>query len=223
MKYRAFILLLSFLPAVHAYAQADSLTVIGTVVNGVDDNVLPLCKVHLIKDGICWASGISDYDGNYSLPPVVAGDYTFLVTQFGDTLMCVRGLRLSRNTMVRSVIQPPTGGFSTLPAISVGGLVQLRPVSVSARKNLLYGLGLLITSPNDHRLWNFSGQIEFAGDASEDFSGGRASAILASLFLVCPGLEVSWKNSDMKNELLLYGRILDVFIPAPADTVSKKD
>ncbi len=160
MKYRAFILLLSFLPAVHAYAQADSLTVIGTVVNGVDDNVLPLCKVHLIKDGICWASGISDYDGNYSLPPVVAGDYTFLVTQFGDTLMCVKGLRLSRNTMVRSVIQPPTGGFSMLPAISVGGLVQLRPVSVRARRNLLYGMGLMITSPDDERLWNFSGQMD---------------------------------------------------------------
>lgn len=160
MKYRAFILLLSFLPAVHAYAQADSLTVIGTVVNGVDDNVLPLCKVHLIKDGICWASGISDYDGNYSLPPVVAGDYTFLVTQFGDTLMCVKGLRLSRNTMVRSVIQPPTGGFSMLPAISVGGLVQLRPVSIRARRNLLYGMGLMITNPDDERLWNLSGQMD---------------------------------------------------------------
>lgn len=169
MKYRAFILLLSFLPAVHAYAQADSLTVIGTVVNGVDDNVLPLCKVHLIKDGICWASGISDYDGNYSLPPVVAGDYTFLVTQFGDTLMCVKGLRLSRNTMVRSVIQPPMGGFSTLPAISVGGLVQLRPVSVSARKNLLYGLGLLITSPNDPRLWDFSGRMDSFEDLDISF------------------------------------------------------
>ena len=169
MKYRAFILLLSFLPAVHAYAQADSLTVEGTVVNGVDDNVLPLCKVHLIKDGICWASGISDYDGNYSLPPVVAGDYTFLVTQFGDTLMCVKGLRLSRNTMVRSVIQPPTGGFSTLPAISVGGLVQLRPVSVSARKNLLYGLGLLITSPNDPRLWDFSGRMDSFEDLDISF------------------------------------------------------
>lgn len=160
MKYRAFILLLSFLPAVHAYAQADSLTVIGTVVNGVDDNVLPLCKVHLIKDGICWASGISDYDGNYSLPPVVAGDYTFLVTQFGDTLMCVKGLRLSRNTMVRSVIQPPTGGFSTLPTIAVGSLVPLRPVSVRARRNLLYGMGMMITSPDDERLWNFSGQMD---------------------------------------------------------------
>lgn len=160
MKYRAFILLLSFLPAVHAYAQADSLTVIGTVVNGVDDNVLPLCKVHLIKDGICWASGISYYDGNYSLPPVVAGDYTFLVTQFGDTLMCVKGLRLSRNTMVRSVIQPPTGGFSTLPTIAVGGLVLLRPVSVRARRNLLYGMGMMITSPDDERLWNFSGQMD---------------------------------------------------------------
>lgn len=173
MKYRAFILLLSFLPAVHAYAQADSLTVIGTVVNGVDDNVLPLCKVHLIKDGICWASGISDYDGNYSLPPVVAGDYTFLVTQFGDTLMCVKGLRLSRNTMVRSVIQPPTGGFSTLPAISVGGLVQLRPVSVSARKNLLYGLGLLITSPNDPRLWDFSGRMDSFEDLDISFWYGQ--------------------------------------------------
>ena len=160
MKYRAIILLLFLWPALRTNAQVDSLTVIGTVVNGVDDNVLPLCKVHLIKDGICWASGISDYDGNYSLPPVTAGDYTFLVTQFGDTLMCVKGLRLSRNTMVRSVIQPPTGGFSTLPAISVGGLVQLRPVSVRARRNLLGGMGLLITSPDDKRIWNMSGKMD---------------------------------------------------------------
>ena len=159
MKYHAVILLL-LLPVFRVFAQADSLTVIGTVVNGVDDNVLPLCKVHLIKDGICWASGISDYDGNYSLPPVVAGDYTFLVTQFGDTLMCVKGLRLSRNTMVRSVIQPPMGGFSTLPAIAVGGLVPLRPVSVNARRNLLCGMGLCINSTDDPRLWNFSGQMD---------------------------------------------------------------
>lgn len=169
MKHRAIIMLL-LLPVLQVYAQADSLTVTGTVVNGADGNVLPLCKVHLMKDGICHASGISDYEGNYELPPVAAGDYTFLVTQFGDTLMCYKGLHLTRNTLVRSVIQPPRGGLSKLPAISTGGLVPLYPVSVRSKRNLLSGMGLLISNPDDPRLWNFSGQMDpFFEDADISF------------------------------------------------------
>lgn len=204
-------------------ASAQGLTAEGVVINAVDGNGLPLCVVQLKHDGAIKARAVTDYAGRYMLQSVVQGVYDIVVVQFGDTLCRYRGLTLERNTLIRHYVQPPAGVESE-PTIDYAlGVRLLRPATVSVRvKNMLGQMGLLITDPNDPRLWNYSGQL-LAGPANEDISwpgpGGR-NPFLASLTLVCPGLEPSWKNCDMKNELLIYGRILDY--EASSDTTGKK-
>ena len=159
--------------AVAARSQSDSLTVEGIIVNEVDGNVLPLCNVQLFQEGHSAASALTDYDGRYVMPPLAAGSYTFLVTQFGDTMMCYKGLILTRNTRVRSVVTPPPAGIDELPLPpNHPQMVWLQPVNIRGTRNLLYKMGLLITSPNDLRLWNFCGRAELIdiGPANLDLS-----------------------------------------------------
>lgn len=158
---------------VAARSQSDSLTVEGIIVNEVDGNVLPLCNVQLLQEGHCVASALTDYDGRFVMPPLAAGSYTFLVTQFGDTMMCYKGLILTRNTRVRSVVTPPPAGIDELPLPpNHPQMVWLQPVNIRGTRNLLYKMGLLITSPNDLRLWNFCGRAELIdiGPANLDLS-----------------------------------------------------
>ena len=165
--------LMALTVAVGTRSQADSLTVVGIVVNEVDGNVLPLCNVQLFQEGHSVASALTDYDGRYVMPPLAAGSYTFLVTQFGDTMMCYKGLILTRNTRVRSVVTPPPAGIDELPLPpNHPQMVWLQPVNIRGTRNLLYKMGLLITSPNDLRLWNFCGRAELIdiGPANVDLS-----------------------------------------------------
>ena len=153
--------LMALTVAVGTRSQADSLTVVGIVVNEVDGNVLPLCNVQLFQEGHSVASALTDYDGRYVMPPLAAGSYTFLITQFGDTMICYKGLSLTRNTRVRSIVTPPPAGVGELPLPpNHPQMVWLQPVNIRGTRNLLYKMGLLITSPNDLRLWNFSGREE---------------------------------------------------------------
>ncbi len=158
---------------VAARSQSDSLTVEGIIVNEVDGNVLPLCNVQLLQEGHCVASALTDYDGRFVMPTLATGSYTFLVTQFGDTMMYYKSLRLTRDALVRSVVTPPPAGVGELPLPpNHPQMVWLNTVSVYAKRNMLYKMGLLITSPNDLRLWNFNGIWELmdAGPASADLS-----------------------------------------------------
>lgn len=161
MKRWMIILLALALPVAGVLAQ-DTLRVAGTVVNGADGNVLPLCRVQLLKGKICAAEAYSDYAGNYKIKNVPPGCYTFLVTQFGDTLMRYYGLRLERDTWIRSVVMPPSEDeLSDVPQYVSMGMKNLRPVLIySHRHSLLAKMGLLINDPNDPRLWNFSGQMD---------------------------------------------------------------
>ena len=160
MKRWMIILLALALPVAGVLAQ-DTLQVAGTVVNGADGNVLPLCRVQLLQGKII-AEAYSDYAGNYKMKNVPPGSYTFLVTQFGDTLMCYHGLSLERDTWVRSVVMPPSEDeLSDVPQYVSMGMKNLRPVLIySHRHSLLAKMGLLINDPNDPRLWNFSGQMD---------------------------------------------------------------
>ncbi len=159
------VLLALAMPLTEALAQ-DMLHVAGTVVNGADGNVLPLCRVQLLQGKTCVAEAYSDYAGNYKMKNLLPGSYTFLVTQFGDTLMRYYGLRLERDTWVRSVVMPPADDGNDAPPPLVDGKIRyLKPVLIySHRHSLLAKMGLLITDPGDPRLWNFSGQM----DPSED-------------------------------------------------------
>lgn len=161
MKYWVIILLALAMPLTEALAQ-DMLHVAGTVVNGADGNVLPLCHVQLLQGKTSVAEAYSDYAGNYNMKNVPPGSYTFLVTQFGDTLMCYYGLHLERDTWVRSVVMPPADDGNDAPPPFVDGKIRyLKPVLIySHRHSLLAKMGLLITDPNDPRLWNFSGQMD---------------------------------------------------------------
>ena len=211
MKHWIFVLLAIVLPFADAMSQ-DTLRVVGTVINGADGNVLPLCRVQLLKGKMCVAEAYSDYAGSYKIKNVPIGSYTFLVTQFGDTLMRYYGLRLERDTWVRSVVMPPSEDeLSDVPYYDAGWFRYLRPVLVVGQKNMLYKMGLLITSPHDPRLWDFNGRFDGDHSASRDLSGSKIHFGL----LVHPGFEVHPLGSAMKNDLILYGRIRDVLIPAP--------
>lgn len=205
MKHIALFAALLF--ASYALAQ-DHVKVTGTVINGADGNPLPFCYVHLLQDGRSKVYAVTDYAGNFNIPVTQTGSFDFLVVQFGDTLMHYKGLTLSRDTWVRSVVMPPSEEeLSDMPYYDAGNYRYLKPVLVVGRHNLLYDMGLLITSPNDPFLCKYS--------ASQDLSGG---CLGCNPLLYHPGFEVSPYGSTMKNELLLYGRILDVYIPAPTES-----
>ncbi len=215
--------ILLLVPWTQAQETGDAVAVDGIVINSVDGEGLTLCVVQLFQDGVCRARTVSDYAGRYHIPSISSGSYNILVVQFGDTLCHYKGLSVDRNTLIRHFVYPPAN-ITSVPTIDYGlGIRMLRPATVRLKvKNLLEPLGLLITSPNDSRLWNYSGQL-LAGPANEDISWpgpGGGNPFLALLTLVCPGLEPSWKNCDMKNELLIYGRILDY--EASSDTTGKK-
>ena len=161
MKHWVIVLLALAMSMAEALAQ-DTLHVVGTVVNGADGNMLPLCRVQLLQGKMCAAEAYSDYAGNYKMKNVSPGSYTLLVTQFGDTLMRYYGLRLERDTWVRSVVLPPADDGNDMPPQIVDGKIRyLRPVLIySHRHSMLAKMGLLITDPNDPRLWNFSGQMD---------------------------------------------------------------
>lgn len=144
-----------------SHAAAQSLSVEGFVINSVDGNGLPLCVVQLFADGRSVAKAVSDYSGWYSMPHVPAGNYDIVVVQFGDTLCHYKGLSLSRNTLIRHYVQPPMGEISE-PTIDYSlGIKLLRPVTLRVvGGNLLAHMGLLITDPNDPRLWDFSGRMD---------------------------------------------------------------
>ena len=141
--------------------RAQGLSVVGTVVNGVDGNGLPLCVVRLFADGRSVARAVSDYAGNYSIPSVPAGCYDIMVVQFGDTLSLYRNLTIMHDTRIRHVVWPPTGELPE-PTVDYSlGIRLLRPVTLCGRGcNMLDEMGLLINNPNDPRLWDFSGQMD---------------------------------------------------------------
>lgn len=173
MKFRFLVALMALTVAVSARSQADSLTVEGVVINTVDGRVLPMCHVQLLQGGRSMGIALTDYDGYFELPPLPAGSYTLLVTQFGDTMMCYKNLRLTRDSWLRSIVAPPTGAAARVPMLAEHpDMVWLNTVSVYAKRNMLYRMGLLITSPNDPRLWNFSRREELIdiGPANVDLS-----------------------------------------------------
>lgn len=170
MKHWVVVLLALVLPVVGALSQ-NALLLAGTVVNGVDGNVLPLCRVQLLQGKTNVAEAYSDYAGNYKMKNVPPGSYTFLVTQFGDTLMRYHGLQLERDTWVRSVVMPPTDDGNDMPPQLVDGTIRnLKPVLIYSRRySLLAKMGLLITDPDDERLWNLSGQMDPVGNPDISF------------------------------------------------------
>ncbi len=204
----AFSLLL--LTGTGAWAQdmevTDSVVVLGRVVNRLSGEAEPYCRVSFLQGADTMAVVVSDAAGEFGTDPMPAGSYGLSVTLKGMTLYRADLVLNSNAELYISVI---TDSFQ---------LRTLREVEIMAPRHVLAEQGLLIKNPDDVRLWDMSGNME--GDASSKRSAdpnNPENLIGATLMFFSPGLDVSGKNSTMKNEILLYGRILDTKRRASAD------
>jgi len=224
MKTRFLLFFLTVWVVTPAFSQPANLKVEGTVINQIDSNMLPLCDVNLLRDGVSVATAVTDIEGHFIMEHLPAGNYTLVITQFGDTMMSICGLRLTDDTRLQMRVQPPSGEnnpiFYPLEELSYmtaspsqTEVVWLRPVNIRRVKILLKGQDLFINSPDDPRLWDFNyrpwilGAIPRNGSASEGF---------------LPTLSVSPLNHPMKNEILTYGRRLWYRVATPDDTTACK-
>ena len=202
----AFSLLLLIGTGAWAQEAADSVVVLGRVVNRLSGEAEPYCRVSFLQGADTMAVVVSDAAGEFGTDPMPAGSYGLSVTLKGMTLYRADLVLNSNAELYISVI---TDSFQ---------LRTLREVAIVAPKHQLAEQGLLIKNPDDVRLWDMSGNME--GDASSKRSAdpnNPENLIGATLMFFSPGLDVSGKNSTMKNEILLYGRILDTKRRASAD------
>lgn len=163
-----YILVLGVQCSLVGWAQEESVR--GEVINGIDGNGLSLCVVQLLVNGESKARAVSDYAGRYDLQQVAPGSYDILVVQFGDTLCNYHGLTVTRDTWVRHIVWPPTDETSPPTIDDDLGITLLRQVKIQVRViNMLEPMGLLIKSPDDPRLWNFSGRMDEFEDTDISF------------------------------------------------------
>lgn len=191
----------------------------GEVVNVVENIPLPFCEVQMLRGTKAVSHAKCDGAGNYVIPSMPAGEYALLITQFGDTLMHVKGVRLERDSRIITRVALPDASKGQMWLPTDLKQINLGEIKILAPRHMLAKMGLLITSPNDPRLWNFSGEMDGNDRSAAVADPGSCNEYLNSN----RGLTVHPKNSVMKNELILFGRILDTYIPPPADTASKKD
>ena len=180
----------------------DSVFVTGTVVDHLTGEPQPYSIVQLLRGTDTAATAMCDEEGDFATDRVPAGAYTLNVILDGRHVYQM-DMVLGDNASLNIAVITDTFSIRTL-----------RPAEVKAIKRMLGTL--LISSVDDTRLWDFSGQMDFSDrSASNDLSGGikRTSSTLCH-----PGLKYHPFNSSMKNDIILYGRILDTRRPAPADT-----
>ena len=123
--------------------EPDSVVVLGHVVNRLSGEAEPYCTVHFLQGSDTVATAFCDYEGYFSVDLLPVGTYGLSVSLRGMTLY-QSDLVLGDNAMLSiSVI---TDSFQ---------LRTLREVEIMAPKHDLAASGLLITSPNDERLWDF--------------------------------------------------------------------
>lgn len=122
---------------------SDSVIVMGTVVDHLSGEHEPFCQVHFLQGSDTVATAVCDQEGYFGVDRLQVGTYGLSVSLRGMTLY-QSDLVLGDNAMLSiSVI---TDSFQ---------LRTLREVEIMAPKHDLAASGLLITSPNDERLWDF--------------------------------------------------------------------
>lgn len=169
----------------------DSVFVTGTVVDHLTGEPRSSCIVQLLRGTDTAATALCDEEGDFATDLLPAGAYTLNVVLDGRHIYQM-DLVLGDNASLNIAVITDT--FS---------IRNLKPVEVNAQKHLLGEL--LITSPNDEFLSRY--------EASNDGSGCARGTMLCH-----PVLKPHPFGSTFKNELLIYGRILDTKRPAPADT-----
>lgn len=187
-------------------AMADRVLVLGSVVDHLSGEPQPYCLLQFVNGQDTVAAVRCDSEGYFVTDPMPTGSYSLSVTLKGQVVYR-SDLVLNDNAALHIAVITDTFTFR-----------KLRPIDVKSRKRQP-GM-VLISSADDVRLWDLSGRMDGNASASVDLSGSPNLGFT----LVCPGLTVSSKNSTMKNELLLYGRILDTRCPrpAPADSTNSK-
>ena len=123
---------------------ADSVVVLGRVVNRLSGEAEPYCRVSFLQGADTMAVVVSDAAGEFGTDPMPAGSYGLSVTLKGMTLYRADLVLNSNAELYISVI---TDSFQ---------LRTLHEVEVVAPRHLLTGSGQLITSADDPRLWDFT-------------------------------------------------------------------
>lgn len=183
----------------------DSVIVMGVVVDHLTQEPQPYCLLHFIRTTDTAATVRCDKEGYFVSGRLPAGAYTLSATLKGQQ---VYRADLVLNDNAALYIAVITDSFT---------FRNLQTVDVQARKR--QPGTQLITSYDDSRMWNLSGQMDYDDrSASQDLSGNPNNFGL----LGHPGLEYHPLGSSMKNDLIIYGRILDTKHVAPADTTSKR-
>ena len=146
---RLILILLAIAAATTLRAQTDSVMVFGTVTNYHMGTPMAACKVILSQEADTLCTAWSDAEGFFLLPQVPKGSYTLSVER--DFSLYTANLVLAENAEL---------------GISVDTVkhVQMHPVTITAPKHMLQER--LITSPDDPRLWNFSGNMHESFPAS---------------------------------------------------------
>lgn len=145
---------------------ADSVNVTGTVVNFYSGKPEPLCVVKLLRDGLLVAGTVCDLDGHYRLGPLPVDTYTLNVSLNGMMLTHAE-LSLTENADLSIAVISDTSHQ----------VINLREVRITSNRyvdNKLYGQGMLITNPQDPRLWDFSYRDGTQGSAPRDASASVA-------------------------------------------------
>ena len=147
-KNRLLVFILPVLICTVARAQeteaADSVVVMGRVVNRLSGEVEPYCRVSFLQGMDTMATVVSDAAGEFGTDPMPAGSYGLSVTLKGMTLYRADLVLNSNAELYIAVI---TDSFQ---------LRTLREVEITAPGHVLAEQGLLIEDPDDPRLWDFT-------------------------------------------------------------------
>ena len=182
----------------------DRVTVMGAVVDHLTNEPQPYCLLQFIH-GTDTVAVRCDEDGFFVSDRMPVGAYTLTAILKGKQVYRA-DLVLNDNAALHIAVITDSFTFRNL-----------QTVDVQARKR--QPGTQLITSYDDSRMWNLSGQMDYDDrSASQDLSGNPNNFGL----LGHPGLEYHPLGSSMKNDLIIYGRILDTKHVAPADTTSKR-
>ena len=153
-----------------SFAQTDSVWMEGRVTEASTGKPKTNCEVQFFQDNELKAVAFCDGEGYYSVGLVPAGAYSLSVVSEGSSLYFAE-LQLTESAMVNITLLPAVGNVHNLETVKI-------------KKPKHYLGQLLITSPDDWRLWNFCnnpvlfdiGPASFAGSnckGAEYFSNPR--------------------------------------------------
>lgn len=140
----AFLFLFLFGMAAFGQSEADSVMVMGSVTDRLTGEPLPLGYVHFLgTDGDTVATALCDTGGFFAVGYMPVGTYALFVS--------VKGLSLYRADLVLN----DNADLHLSVITDSFYLRNLREVQIVEPKHELASSGLLITSPDDPRLWDF--------------------------------------------------------------------